>query len=67
MPQYTIAFYSDLAGVNQKRVEAESREKALRLFFDKYVDGYSKNDEGFAYFRDDFDDADRPIGSLLEN
>jgi hypothetical protein len=67
MPQYTIAFFSDQTGICQKKVEAESREKALRLFFDKNTTGYSQNDEGFVYFCEDFEDADRPLGAILEN
>jgi len=67
MPQFTIAFFSDLSGVCLKKIDADSREKALRLFFDKHVTGYSQNDEGFVYFREDFEDADRPLGAMLEN
>ncbi len=67
MPQYSIAFFSDLTGVCLKQVEAETREKALRLFFDKHVSGYTRDDEGFVYFREDFEDADRPLGAMLEN
>ena len=67
MPQYTIAFFSDLNGVIQKKIEADTREKALRLFLDQHVTSYSQDDEGFVYFREDLEDADRPLGAMLEN
>lgn len=45
----------------------DSRESALRFFFNQYVSqGYSKDNEGFSYFKEDFLDAENPLGSILE-
>lgn len=64
MNRYAIAFYSEESGMIQKVVEMKSEKDALRTFFDRYVDAYSKDDTGFAYFCDDFYDNGRPAGAV---
>lgn len=45
----------------------DSRESALRFFFNQFVNhGYSQDSEGFSYFKEDFSDSDNPLGSILE-
>lgn len=66
MPRFAIATYSDQSGVQLRLVESDTKEAALRVYFQKYVQDYTPNEEGFSYFRDDFNDPDRPLGSFLE-
>lgn len=66
MPRYAVAYHSVGSGTLLKVLEADSREQALRLFFDRYTTGYSKDPEGFAYFQEDFDDLEHPAGALTE-
>ena len=46
-------------------IEAENSDLALRNFFDNQEGCYSKDSEGFSYFKDDFFDGERPLGALL--
>lgn len=64
MSRFAIAFYSDVQGVQQVLIEAPNADEALRQFFDKHVADYTKNSEGFTYFREDFFDADKPLGAI---
>jgi hypothetical protein len=67
MPRYAIAFISPKPSLLHQVVEMDSRESALRFFFNQYVSqGYSKDNEGFSYFKEDFQDAENPLGSILE-
>lgn len=66
MPRYVLSFYSDREGVFSKILEAPSKDEAKRLFFDLFVSDYSKDAEGYAWFREDFDDEDKPLGALQE-
>lgn len=67
MPKYAIAFVSSKPSVVHHVVEMDSRETALRFFFNQFVgDGYSKDAEGFSYFKEDFSDPENPLGSILE-
>ncbi len=67
MPKYAIAFASTKPAVILQLVEMDSRESALRYFFNQFVgDGYSKDAEGFSYFKEDFSDSENPLGSILE-
>ena len=67
MPRYAIAFASSQPGIIHQLVEMDSRESALRFFFNQHVgDGYSKDAEGYSYFKEDFSDPEHPLGSILE-
>ena len=67
MPRYAIAFISPKPGLIHQVVEMDSRESALRYFFNTYVSqGYSQDSEGFSYFKEDFADAENPLGNILE-
>jgi hypothetical protein len=67
MPKYAIAFASQKPAIIHHVVEMDTRESALRFFFNQYVgDGYSKDAEGFSYFKEDFSDPENPLGSILE-
>ncbi len=67
MPRYSIAFWSKSSQLMHKIVEMDTKEAALRVFFQNFVDGeYSKDEEGYAYFREDFDDSDSPSGNVIE-
>jgi hypothetical protein len=44
-----------------------ARDSALRFFFNQYVtSGYTQDSEGFSYFKEDFSDAENPLGSIQE-
>jgi len=50
-----------------KIVEMDSRESALKFFFQQYVlQGYSQDVEGYGYFLEDFNAPDEPLGSMIE-
>jgi hypothetical protein len=67
MPKYAIAFASQKPAIIHQVVELDSRDAALRFFFNQFVgDGYSKDAEGFSYFKEDFSDPENPLGSILE-
>ena len=66
MPQYAVAFHDPQSGCSLKLVQAEDRAAALRQFFDQGVEGYSQDAEGWAWFREDFEDAECPSGSIAE-
>lgn len=67
MPKYAIAFASPKPALLHQVVEMDSRDSALRFFFNQFVgDGYSKDAEGFSYFKEDFSDPENPLGSIIE-
>lgn len=67
MPRYSIAFITPKPALIHQVVEMDSRDSALRFFFNQFVaSGYSKDSEGFSYFKEDFSDAENPLGSILE-
>jgi hypothetical protein len=67
MPRYSIAFITPKPSLIHQVVEMDSRDSALRFFFNQFVShGYSQDSEGFSYFKEDFGDAENPLGSMLE-
>jgi hypothetical protein len=67
MPRYAIAFITPKPSLVHHVVEMDSRDSALRFFFNQFVtNGYSKDSEGFNYFKEDFSDAENPLGSIVE-
>jgi len=67
MPRYSIAFITPKPTLLHQVVEMDSRDSALRFFFNQYVtSGYTQDSEGFSYFKEDFSDAENPLGSILE-
>lgn len=67
MPRYAIAFYTRNREFLHKVVEMDSREAALRFFFQNFVkEEYSKDEEGYSYFSEDFNDPEAPQGNILQ-
>ncbi|HSQ43198.1 MAG TPA: hypothetical protein VLM37_13040 [Fibrobacteraceae bacterium] len=66
MPRFVLSFFSEVQGLRSQLLEAETQDAALRLFFEQDAMDYSKNNEGFSYFREDFFDESRPLGSIVE-
>jgi len=70
MSKYAIAFVlhsKSNTTVCHRVIEGESREAALRSFFDQELkDYYSEDDQGFYYFKEDFFDDRSPSGSIIE-
>ena len=67
MPRYSIAFITPKPSLIHQVVEMDSRESALRFFFNQFVTyGYSQDSEGFSYFKEDFSDSENPLGSMVE-
>lgn len=67
MPRYAIAFIRPDNSLAHQVVELDSREAALRFFFFNHIrDGYTPDEEGFAYFKEDFGDPAAPLGNLIE-
>jgi hypothetical protein len=68
MPKYVIAYHSPKGPLTQEIVEMDSRESALRFFFMNYCsnEAYTQDEEGYVYFKEDFEDPLSPIGNILE-
>jgi hypothetical protein len=70
MSKYAIAFVVPAKNnpvVRHKLVEGETRDAALRRFFDEELkDFYSEDDQGFFYFKEDFFDDRVQSGSIIE-
>jgi hypothetical protein len=67
MPKFAIAFHSPQDNFVHKIVEMDTREAAVNFFFHNYVgDEYTKDDEGYNYFSEDFNDSDSPLGSIID-
>lgn len=68
MPRYAISFVTAKPSLIHKMVEMDSRDAALRAFFNEHAsaEGYTKDAEGFAYFLEDFNNPEEPMGSILE-
>ncbi len=67
MPKYAIAFVSPDSSIVHRIVEMDSRESALKFFFQQFVtQGYTQDAEGFNYFMEDFFDPECSMGSVLE-
>lgn len=67
MPKYCIAFKTSEGPFLHHVVETDTPEIALRFFFNEYAptSNYTKDEEGFSYFREDFSDSDNPQGSII--
>jgi hypothetical protein len=69
MPRYSIAFITPKPALIHRLVEADTRSGALDVFFRDHVaphGEYTGDAEGHAYFLEDFDASDDPMGSILE-
>lgn len=67
MPRYVIAFHSPGKACIQKLIELETKGAALRFFFQNHIDEvYTKDEDGFTYFEEDFNDPEEPLGSIIE-
>lgn len=68
MPRYAISFVTSKPSLIHRLVEMDSRDAALRSFFNEYAasEGYTSDSEGFAYFLEDFNNPEEPMGSILE-
>jgi DTW domain-containing protein YfiP len=61
--RFAIAFSPEDKRIALKIIEAANAKEALRSFFDYFVEGYSKDSEGYAWFSDDFEDG---MGVIVE-
>ena len=67
MPKYAIAFVTPKPSLIHKVVEMDSRDAALRFFFQQYGGPiYSRDAEGYSYFLEDFNNPEEPLGSIVE-
>jgi hypothetical protein len=69
MSKYAIAFIvpSENIQLCHRIIEGDTKETALRHFFDEEVKGcYSEDDQGFFYFKEDFFDDQAKSGSIIE-
>jgi hypothetical protein len=68
MPRYAISFVTAKPELIHQLVEMDSRDAALRAFFRDYAasHGYTNDAEGYAYFLEDFNNPEEPMGSVLE-
>jgi hypothetical protein len=69
MARFAVAFVTPAKNglLIHKVIESESRESALKTFFEENVNEfYSNNAQGFHYFKEDFFDDTTPSGSIIE-
>ncbi|MCX7726044.1 MAG: hypothetical protein N2053_04260 [Chitinispirillaceae bacterium] len=69
MPRFSIAFMTPEGEPKliHKIIESETKELALRKFFnDSVTDYYSSDEDGFHYFKEDFFEDSSPAGSIIE-
>jgi len=69
MAKFSIAFIAsaDTEPLYHKIVEGETRDAALRKFFNENIsEFYSNDDQGFYYFKEDFFDETSATGSIIE-
>jgi len=69
MPKYAIAFIvpSKTSHLCHRIVEGDSKDAALRQFFnDNLKEFYSEDDQGFHYFKEDFEEESARGGSIIE-
>jgi hypothetical protein len=70
MSKYAIAFVvpsKSSPSIRHRIIEADTKEAALRHFFDEELkEYYSEDDQGFFYFKEDFFDERTQSGSIIE-
>jgi hypothetical protein len=67
MNKYSIAFVSPGNNLLHRLVMAKTEEEALQVFFREIkLASYSQDDEGFLYFKEDFNFGERPAGSIIK-
>ncbi|NLD98973.1 MAG: hypothetical protein GX640_03795 [Fibrobacter sp.] len=69
MSKYAIAFIAptETAPLRHKIIESETKDSALRTFFNEEASEFYSNDEqGYYYFKDDFYDQNTSSGSIIE-
>jgi guanylate kinase len=69
MSKFAIAFIAPSKNTQlcHRIVEGDSKEEALRRFFDEEMkEYYSEDDQGYFYFKEDFFDERSTIGSIIE-
>ena len=66
MPKFSIAFISPGGNLMHRLVEGADQETALRAFFNEInLASYSRDDEGYSCFKEDFFETKPRSGSLL--
>lgn len=69
MPRFAVAFMtpSTSGKLIHRIMEGETRDSALKAFFNESVSElYSNDEQGFHYFKEDFFDETTPGGSIIE-
>ncbi|MFH1761172.1 MAG: hypothetical protein ABIA63_08725 [bacterium] len=67
MKRFALAFISPGSNLVHRIVEAENQEEALNIFFNtvNFI-SYTRDKEGFEFFKEDFLDTDLSSGSIIE-
>ncbi len=67
MNKYSIAFISPGGNLLHHIVMAKTEDEALQLFFKEIkLASYTNDDDGFFYFKEDFNYGKRPVGSIIK-
>ena len=67
MPRYAVAFHSPSGSFIHKVIDMDSENASLQFFFQNFVgEDYTKDQEGYNYFLEDFQDTEEPLGNILE-
>jgi len=67
MNRYSIAFISPGNNLLHRIIRAKSEEEALRTFFNEIkLASYTQDDDGYFYFKEDFNFGERPAGNILQ-
>jgi hypothetical protein len=66
MNRYSIAFISPGNNLLHRIIRAKNEEEALQTFFKEIkLASYTQDDDGYFYFKEDFNFGERPAGSIV--
>lgn len=67
MKKFAIAFISPGGNLMHRILEAENKDKVLKVYFESInLASYSKDSDGFECFKEDFAFGKIPMGSVIE-
>lgn len=69
MPKFSIAFATpgDKMQLLHRIIDSPDQDAALKTFFNEEATRfYSDDDQGYFYFKEDFNDASYPCGSIIQ-
>ncbi|MFH0920023.1 MAG: hypothetical protein V1913_06640 [Fibrobacterota bacterium] len=67
MFRFSVAFISPGGNLLHRVIRAKTEDEALKLFFNEIkLASYTLDDDGFFYFKEDFNFGERPAGNIIQ-